>query len=282
MSRRSATIVGPLGWWLLIKRKGRLLLYYIAAPTVSIAAIVLTIGASFFHEGFRPYVRCIGVRLVDQRVKQRIDSAQFGVYVPFAFGTALEGEPDELPHFFSKSGGYRYDRSYETRSLVSNMSGNKRRYDGMLLTRETAWYGREHLTRERRRLVVWVKDGKIHVENHLGAELENLLVRHKDQYAHFDRLDEGGQAASDPISEAAFKHLFREHQLKWRKKLLKGSVLGRTNKLGNKRWAAVMLEHDPKGPEGAYVANAPGLVPEQLWLSDYRDEESQCVVMGVY
>ena len=273
-----AGTIGPLGWWYLVRKKGRLLTYFVAAPAVSVCVVLLTIVVSVVHEGFRPYLRCVGVRLLDQRVKARIDVSQFGVYAPFTFA-ALEGDPGELPHFFREEEEYGESRSLG--NLVLRPAGAKRRYGGMLPIRRMAWYGREQLARERRRLVVWEDEGKILVENHLGCGLEDLLVRHEGTCAALRRLDEGEQAAAEPLSREEFARRVKARRKQWGK-LAQGSLLGKAHALGVGRWTAAMLDFSDGAPQGAYAAQANGAVPEHVWLESFRDEGSTCMVLGVY
>jgi len=88
-------MVGPLGWWYMVRKKQRGLFYYVLAPAVSLCVIVLIIVADVFYEGVRPRVSSAGVRLLDQRVQKVIETSQFGVYAPFAVGQ-MKGSADEV------------------------------------------------------------------------------------------------------------------------------------------------------------------------------------------
>ena len=268
-----AALVGPLGWWYLIKKKGRLLLYYVAAPVASACAIILTIAAAMFHEGLTPYVSCVAVRFVDQRVKKKIDLSQFGVYAPFGFGTSLTGAAGELPHFFPgdeerKGGGADI-------SLVSRPVDRGRRYEGVLPARTQAWFGRELIGLERRRLVVWQEGEALFVENHLGCTLKGLVVSHKGKFAHFDRVAEGAKASAGLVDKTAIIRYRRTNESE-AAKMLRCFVLKKSHNLALGRWRG-MFENG-----NAYAAQAEGLTSEHVWLSSYRDKGAQWAIFGVY
>ena len=266
-----AALVGPLGWWYLIKKKGRLLLYYAAAPAASLCAIALTITAAMFNEGFTPYVNCVALRFIDQRVKKRIDLSQFGVYVPFGFGTSLTGAAMELPHFFGAEGGERDGPL----TLVSRPSGRGREYEGVLPPRTQAWFGRELITLERRRLVVWEDGGTLFAENHLGCTLKTLVVSHKGKFAYFDRLLEGAKGSAALVDEAAIRRRRAANELA-ADKIVRCLVLRKSHDLALNRWRR-MFENG-----NAYAAQAEGLTDEHVWLSSFKDQGTQCVIFGVY
>ncbi|MFH1732117.1 MAG: hypothetical protein ABIF82_10775 [Planctomycetota bacterium] len=267
-----AALVGPLGWWYLIKKKGRLLLYYAAAPAASFCAIVLTITAAMFNEGFTPYVNCVAVRFIDQRVKKRIDLSQFGVYVPFGFGTSLTGAATELPHFLGA--GEDEDRDGPL-TLVSRPSGRGREYEGVLPPRTQVWFGRELITLERRRLVVWEDGGTLFAENHLGCSLKALVVSHKGKFAYFDRLSEGAKGSAPLVGETAIRTRRAANESAV-DNVIRCLVPRKSRDLALDRWRR-MFENG-----NAYAAQAEGLTNEHVWLSSFKDQGTQCAIFGVY
>lgn len=266
-----AALVGPVGWWYLIKRKGRLLLYYAAAPAASACAIMLTIAAAMFHEGVTPYVNCVAVRFVDQRVKKRIDLSQFGVYVPFGFGASLTGTATELPHFLV--GSEDYDDGELT--LVSKPSGRGRKYEGVLPPRSRVWFGRELIELERRRLVVWQEGEKLFVENHLGCTLKSLVVSHKGKFAHFDRVADGAKAAATLTDRAAIGSYQAANESE-AEKIIRCLTLKKSYHLAFGRWRRMFESGN------AYAAQTEDLTGEHVWLGSFRDQGAKCAIFGVY
>lgn len=262
-----ACVVGPLGWWYLIKRKQRLLLYYVAAPALSLCAIVLTIGAAVLHEGLTPYVSCVGVRFIDQRVKKRIDLSQFGVYAPFGLGASLTGSATEVPHFLSHG-----DHSYSGSTFSSRPVAGGRKYEGVLPPRTQVWFGRELIELERRRLVVWEEDGRLFVENHLGCTLTDLVVRHDGQVACFASVPDGSKESADFV---AMEDVPRHDQ--WiADQMARCFAPGKSRTLAIRRWKGLF------GDGNSYVARADGLATEHVWLDSFVNRGADCIIFGAY
>jgi hypothetical protein len=262
-------VVGPLGWWYLVKRQRRLLLYYAAAPAASVVAIALTVGGAMLNEGFRPYVSCVGVRFLDQRVHKSIDLSQFGAYVPFGFGTDIEGSADELPHFLPGENDMMV-----TRRLICAREGDRRRYGGVLPTRMKAWFGRQELRLDRRRLVVWEEQGRIHVENLLECELRDLLVSHNGKGARFDRLGPGEKTSAAPIQRSELIG-HADQRLNDFRRAVSNTVPSKAHDLGYNRMRTMLLNGN------AYVAEVRGQTAEHVWFDRFRVDTDTCFILGV-
>jgi len=269
-------VVGPLGWWYLVKLRGRLLLYYAAAPAASLCAMALTIGLAVMHEGIRPYATCLAVRCLDQRAQIRIDLAQFGVYAPFSLGTGLTGRPEELPHLFPSPGFYRrYDRSASLMPVIEHI-GTEVRYSGVLPVRTPVWLGHESLAAERRRLVVGVQpDGTLFVENLLGVDLAGLVVHHQGAFARFDRVPDGARQTGSPMTRGAAETALNRQKARLNERRHE-RLSQKVRDLMARRWREQFLA------ENGYFADAPGLADDQIWLDVYRLRGVTAVILGLY
>lgn len=269
-----SVVVGPLGWWYLVSRKGLGLLYYVAAPAVSLLAIGLVITAALLKEGITPRVSCHAARFVDQRVKKSIELAEFGVYAPFNIGTELRGRTGELPHFMSLARG---PDDYG-RSLVSDLGftvktdEDNQVYEGVLPTRQATWFGREAIRLERRRLLAWEEGGRIVVENHLNRNLDNLVVRYEGKFARFASLSAGQKAAAEPVSEETAGRFLDQHHGSIRG-MRGGCVVGKSTRL----WSLWRQRFD--GADGGYVARLADGIAEDVWLDSFKSEEPTSLIL---
>ena len=256
-----AALVGPVGWWYLVGKKQMGLLYYVAAPSLSLGVVVLVIAADIFHEGVTPRVSCNAVRLLDQRVKKAVDLSQFGVYAPFSLSGNLTGDQDEVAHFLSLGGG---SRSYPVpqRGFSVRRAGDRRIYGGVLPAREKAWFGREWIGLERQRLVVWEEDGKIAVENHLDCTLADLLVNFDGKYAKFDTVAPGQKLAVEPGNRTSGVQ----------------DISGRGVTGKAERLVARLRRGESQG--NYYVAESEDCVDRHVWLDSFRPSGTRVLIIG--
>ena len=264
-------LVGPVGWWYLVSKKRMGLLYYAAAPAVSLAAIVLVVAADLTYEGFSPRVSCESLQMLDQRTKRVVEVSQFGVYAPFSIGRELRGTAGELPHFLAMAGrpGWR------TGPMSVRPTADGPVYRGVLPARRRVWFGRQAVRVERRRLVVRREEDGIAVENHLERDLRNLLVVFEGDCAHFESLAAGEKRSAPPLPEdEAQKRLTTA-----RVKTVRGTLSPPMEGIARRRqsvWQALL------DTGNAYAAEVVGSDPEQVWLDSFRDAGSQNLIMGTF
>jgi hypothetical protein len=258
-----SVVVGPLGWWYLVARKKQALLYYVAAPTLCAAVMAVVIVADMMHEGFRPYLSCRAVRFLDQRVKRSIDISQFGLYVPFHSRGNLQGAPGELPHFFAFE--------HRDSDIRVEPTQNKCIYGGVLPPRQKRWFGRESIRRERRRLYVKEKGGQLVVENHLGCDLQNVVVAHGEKVVHFPELADGEKRAGESVSslQGEGREKFREFS--------RSTILSNYGTLW-RRWA---ISHQRGNAYSAKVADRKG-IQEHVWPRRWRNKGARALIFGIY
>ena len=262
-----AALVGPLGWWYLVGKKQMGLLYYVAAPSLSLSVVALVVVADMFHEGVTPRVSCDAVRLVDQRVKKAMDLSQFGIYAPFSLGSSLVGNPDEVAHFLSL--GNRADYRTRQAGFSIHRAEDRRVYDGVLPAREKAWFGREWIGLERQRLVVWEEDGKIAVENHLNCYLTDLVVHVNGKHAKFDSLEAGQKLTAEPAGGKPDYSISTS-----------GSWTGGGRSVISK--AASLVEEYARGDGQGnyYMAEAEDCLARHVWVDSFRPSGTRVLIIG--
>lgn len=265
-----AALVGPLGWWYLVGKKQMGLLYYIAAPTLSLTVIALVVVADIFHEGVTPKVSCHAVRLLDQRVKKAVSLSQFGIYAPFSLGGDLEGHPDEVAHFLSMGDSSR-SYSAQMKGFSIRRASDRRIYGGVLPAREKAWFGREWIGLERRRLVVWEEDGRIAVENHLDCDLKDLLVHLNGKYAEFESLAAGQKATAHP-SQSQPEHRFLQPD--------PGSWIQGLRSFVKKAAPLVKSFSRERNRGNFYAAEAEGCLDRHVWVDSFRPSGTSLLIVG--
>ncbi|MHC4479784.1 MAG: hypothetical protein ACYS1C_02290 [Planctomycetota bacterium] len=274
-------LVGPLGWWYLVSKRGRPLLYYALAPVLSGCFIVVVIAADLLRQGIRPRASLIAVEVIDQAAKKRITLSQFGLYCPFTAGLRLRGQVGEMPHFLSLAyeGGRSYGRgSYGLGGIRSAATPEGVFYDGALPARQRAWYARQEIRLERRRLEVWREEGRLVAENHLGIALADLVVCREGEYAEyavFEGLEDGARASADPVRKAeALAHC--DERLELRQVTWGRIVRGKAGDMLG-RWRQVFASGG-----NAYAARRAGSFEELIWLDSVRFGQATSMIWGVY
>ncbi len=261
--------VGPVGWWYLVAKKKRGLLYYVLAPALCLGVMIVVVGTDVMNEGFLPYVSCRAVRFIDQRNKRKIDFSQFGVYLPFITTSQLVGAPGELPYFL---GGRRWrPDSFDVRSTDAGIQ-----YDGAMPARRHVWYGRQNLDVERRRLTVWEKDGEVWVENHLGCHLESVLVAHEDKRVEIaGGLAPGQKKKGKEMDQTTTRTRVRQWDDKY-DRCIKDTELIKSRPLQHK-W-----EEEFEDGQGWVAEVRPEDVTEQVWLDSMRPQNVNYLIYGVF
>lgn len=270
-------LVGPVGWWYLVSKRGRPLMYYALAPVLSVCVIVVVIVTDLVKQGVRPRAACTAIELFDQRVKKRITLSQFGIYAPFTLGRTLRGEPGELPHFLSVG---RDDSPYGAMpfglagiNLTSTPDGVF--YADALPARQKAWYATQSIGLERKRLEVWKEGGRIYAENHLGVPLRDLVVSCDGEYAVFERLDEGQKADAAPVEPGVAMQRARSAA---------GTVVlaGRDIVTAKARGMLRRWQRAFESGQNGYMALRDGKFEELIWLDSARFSDSISVIRGLY
>ncbi len=267
-------LVGPVGWWYIVSRKGRPLMYYALAPLLSVSVVFLVVVMDLMKQGIRPRASCVAAELLDQRLQKRITLSQFGVYCPFTLGRSLEGRADELPHFLTVAGGGRYSGSspYLLAGISFTPTDDGVAYADALPARKKTWYAAQSIRLERLRLDIRKEEGRIAVENHLGAPLRDLVVCLDGEYAAFDSLREGGSAAAEPIDRDAALARCREVA----GASVSGDVTVRARKM-NVRWMQAFQDG-----ENTYIARRDGEYDDLIWLDSARFANTDCVIRGIH
>jgi hypothetical protein len=257
--------VGPLGWWYLVSRKGMGLLYYVAAPALCAVVMGIVVLADLAREGFRPYLSCRAVRFIDQKAKRRIDLSQFGIYAPVMTGGRLLGQPGEVPYFIGDSRrGIRY--------LTVRATERGQEYVGALPARRKSWYGRAALEVERRRLVIEREDGRVWVENHLGCDLQEVVLAHEDGFFSVSSLKAGEKKRADSTGRHSAVRTWADQfrRCSSRTALRRAGVIRdywEERFLSGHAWAARVEEEH---------------LEEQVWLRSWRPQNVDYLIFGVF
>jgi len=272
-------LVGPLGWWYVVGKKKRPLVYYVVAPLASLSVVVAVIVADMVAQGFRPWAACVATELLDQRAQRRVTMSQFAVYCPSTMGRRLRGAPDELPGFLSLSqgdlrGGYSPFGLGGLRVLYA-LDGPI--YDGALPARAKAWYCTQRLRLARERLEVWKENGRIHVENHLGAPLRNVVVAYEGEYAAFERLAEGEGASADPMAPAEAARRCRDVARTGPSQFAGTFVSDYGPAAMHRRWQQAF-----DSAQNAFIALRDGKYEELIWLDSVRFSYCNSIIRGVF
>jgi len=269
-----AVAVGPVGWWYLVVRKKKGLLYYVAAPAVSALTVGLIVLADLLAEGVRPVVSCAAICLIDQQARKAIDLSTFGVYAPFPTNEQLHGEAGELPHLFSVPA--RFGGGWDVASYRMRTAGRRVEYPGVLPAREEAWFGREAFGVERRRVIVRTEGDKIMASNQLGEPLEKLLVARGGRYAKFGPLRPGATGQGKELSPAEF---WREMDpiMSAHTAMRSGSTYSRKVLQCLARWKELI------GDRGGFAAVPAGPpTAREVWLERFRPATVHRLILGVF
>lgn len=271
-----SVLVGPVGWWYLVIKKGRPLMYYAVAPLVSVCVVAVVITADILKHGVSPRAACTATELLDQRVKKRVTLSQFVIYCPFTLGRALRGEVGELPHFlsFGRDGGRFGSFQLGLGGVSVATTAKDVVYAHALPARQKAWYARQSIQLDRRRLDIWKEAGKINVENHIGAPLRNLVVCCEGEYAVFERLDEGQKAGADPVDqEEAVQYVTTN--LTPAAPFVGSMIVGAREM--SRRWQEAF-----ESGANTYAALRAARFEELIWLDSARFSDSVSVIRGIY
>jgi len=272
-------LVGPLGWWYVVGKKKRPLVYYAVVPLASLSVVIAVVVADMVAQGFRPWAACMATELLDQRSQRRVTMSQFAVYCPSTVGRRLRGAPDELPGFVSLSEGdsRRGFSAFGLGGLRVIYAADGPIYDGALPSRTKAWYSTQRLRLARERLEVWKENGRIHVENHLGAPLRGLVVAYEGEYAAFERLAEGESASADPLAAAEAVRLSRSVAMKGPDQFRGGYVSDYGPTAMCRRWQQAF-----DSGQNAFIAVRDGKYEELIWLDSARFTYCNSVIRGVF
>jgi len=272
-------LVGPLGWWYVVGRKKRPLVYYAVVPLASLSVVIAVVVADMVAQGFRPWAACVGTELLDQRSQRRITMSQFAVYCPSTMGRRLRGAPGELPGFVSLSEGDSR-RGYGLFGLgglqVFYAAGGPI-YDGALPSRTKAWYSTQRLRLARERLEVWKEDGRIHVENHLGVPLRKLIVACRGQFAAFESLAEGQSASARPMLPWEARNRCQDIASRGPSQLSAYYASDYGPTAMNRRWQQAF-----DSAQNAFIAVRDGKCEELIWLDSARFTYCNSVIRGVF
>jgi hypothetical protein len=268
-----SVLVGPVGWWYAVGRKGQPLIYFVLAPSLSACVVVIIIAVDFLNQGVTPRAALIATEVIDQTTQRRITLSQFALYFPFSIGRSLEGDFNELPHFLSVQNNSR--AGYNLRGLTAAPTEKGMKYGGTALpARRTSWYAREKIRPERRRLLIWKEEGKILVENHLGMAIRHLLLCCDGTYAALDRpLAEGERLEAKAVDQgaamAAYENFSPEHR---ERAVFHPLVIAFSN-----QWCASFKEG-----RNTYAAERSSGFEELLWVDHADVEDSTALLLGIF
>jgi hypothetical protein len=267
-----SVLVGPVGWWYAVGKKGQPLIYFGLAPLLSLGVVLIVMAVDFLNQGVRPRAACITAELIDQTTQRRITLSQFALYFPFVIGQSLEGDFNELPHFLSVQSDSRI--GYSLQGLKAAPARQGMVYGGSALpARRTSWYAREKIHPERRRLIAWKENGRIHVENHLGTPLERLVVCCEGSYAVLDRVDEGERREAEEVDGKTAREAFENIRPgKEQRAVFYPLQSGLSD-----RW----LEAFEEG-KNSYAALRGGGFGELLWVDNAEVENGMGLLLGIY
>ena len=265
-----STLIGPVGWWYVVRKRKQALVYYMLAPCVSICLALIVV------QGVTPRAVCSAVEFIDHRVQKRMTTSRFTVFRPFTLGNTLQGTSGELPLFLG-SGKQDYDpkESMSSTRLDSvhvsvQRDGDSVVYRGNALPARTeTHFAFTDIRQERRRLDVQLENGgRIVVENHLGMDLRRLVIRHEGSYGVVDSLADGARATARSISRATAL-----------KKASNFYALSLNIAERSKRWRGIFstdMQHN------AYAAQRDDDYDGLVWLDSWRMQDSAAIVFGVY
>ncbi len=269
-----AVIVGPLGWWYMVSRKGMGLLYYILAPAVSLVFILLVVAVDVLHEGVRPRASCRVASFVDQQAGMSLHSGVCGVYAPFGAGTALRVPNSGLLHWFGPTTEAESARRRPHRVIPSckvNYSGGGSTWRGQVPARQEVWFGMEEVKTERRRLLFDREEGTLNVENHLGCALADVVLHAGGEYYHIEALPEGARREAEPLASDE------------KKKLLRSYVRDIEKKFNDRSDYFVKRIYEKFSQEDltAYIGTRKDNFRKAVWLNGFRESGMKGIVAGV-
>lgn len=263
-----AVLAGPVGWWYTVNKKKAPLLFFLVTPAMSLGVIVIIVTVDLFKHGVTPTTTLAAIEYVDQRTQTRITLSFFRLFCPFTAGHTLQGDLNEQPYFFPRSGNKK-DVGFNTVALADGVV-----HGDTLSAREPCEYGFDRITSERRRLEVWKEADEIVVENHLGATLHQLVVCCEGSYALFDRVEEGERQSAGPAGFKSVRkvYMISVHPLRNMYPLYRKIQQGLTD-----RW----LDDFAQG-RNCYAALRAGDLGDLIWIEDTRVKSGMAAVWGVY
>ena len=273
-----ALAVGPGGWWYVVYRKGRPLLYYGLAPALSLVVTGLVVAADLAAHGLTAKVCCRAVRFIDQGSRRSAFLSQFGAYAPVALGSSPSGYAGEVPVFFPLKPEkgvthVKWDRIYgasdELRGVTVDYTGSRPVYHGALPARQERWFGTLQVGSYRPRLLVSKRDGALRVENHLEKDLEELWVAHEGQYAKVEGLQAGASATVQPGArdEVDMDQVWDREIDGW---------------LPQKATSLVREWRGEWKQGSGYAARVGGVTEEDMWLDEFEARDSESFIFGTF
>lgn len=207
--------IGPVNYWLL-RRWKRLHLLVVSIPMAAAAVTLLLFAYALLADGLGTRVRVRSVTCIDQRLGEAACWARLSYYAGLAPGRGLSFPDDvvvlpfeEIPLNFNPQVGREREVIWE---------GDQWLASGWLASRTPTQYFTVRARRTKRGLTVTRADGQtgqLRVENRLGTEIRQLLVRADDGNYYWAEDVALGQSAPlkplTPQDATALERGYRHH-----------------------------------------------------------------------
>jgi hypothetical protein len=178
-------LVGPVnyGW---LRKRGKLHLFIVTAPVISLASGSLILGAFSLLEGFHSRSVVSGITFLFQKDHRSLSFYRASVYSTTALSLQYPSDTLVVDRFGAE---FQSTGNEETKGTIDLTEGY--RLTGYVPPRLIRAFGSARIKTERGRLVMENRDGQWRAQNGLGVDVKEFLYRDAAGSYH-----EGGYARS--------------------------------------------------------------------------------------
>jgi hypothetical protein len=197
-------LVGPAGWLVLVRRRGRPFAYLAAVMGAAAIFSGAVLVADYLKQGISAKGAALSLVIRDQRRDIELGLEHLAIYAPTGFGTTIETEADRA--VMIPMTGYRMMSTPS--SFAHETDGDRQRIEGLLPVRQRRMLASRWIRPMQGRILVRGEEGRLLVENHLGRNLDSLLVWHEKKIYRAEKIAAGATAGLAEIDEAEIeKHV---------------------------------------------------------------------------
>lgn len=162
-------LVGPLGWVRLVRKKAQVLRYMVFVVATSAVFTLGMTGVDMWSTGITPFGSGFSIRFIDQGSETELSIQDLDLLAPSRVGADLVVDPETMVLFESDRYS-RSDRGSEEEKMVVR---------GLLRGRRTRNIGLRWVGKSRGRLLLSQEGDDLTIENHLGAAIDHIYLRHQ-------------------------------------------------------------------------------------------------------
>jgi len=188
-----AVLIGPWGWYALVKKRGKPFLYLLVVFSGALAFSVSLLAVTFIAEGIEPQGVHNSVRIMDLRANKELIFTQTAIFAPAEYHLDIR-TPLESHLFLDDVSGYNDNLAY-----TAYTDANWQYWQNVMPVRQRRVLGIRQLQQTSGRLLLnRLDNGHLRIENHLYTDLTALHVWDNGDYFEFQRVPRGAQQEASP------------------------------------------------------------------------------------